>query len=722
MKSEPDYLALDFNDIEVLPLLDRREFLKSLGAGIFVFVSLGELLIASEAGSTDYRIRPQDPADFNAFLRIAEDGQVTCFLGKVEMGQGIYTSMAQLLAEELDVAVESVHMVLSDTEQCPYDMGTWGSMSIRHLGPTLRKAGAEARAVLLTLAARELGVKVPKLKTENGFVMVASDPNRKLSFGSLAKGQKIQRVVGADAVIKDAAKHQVVGTSITHTDANAKVTGKAIYAGDVRLPGMLYARILRPPSHASKLESVRTSGAEKIEGAKVIHEGDFVAVLHPTPDGAEAALRRIRAEYETPDASVNHETIFDALLANAPSERKLDNGGDLAVGEKAAEHLVEASFKDGYVAHAPMETHTAVASVKSDSATVWASTQNPFGVRSSVARILELDVSKVRVIAPFVGGGFGGKSRNLQAEEAVRLSKIAGVPIHLEWTRAEEFFYDSFRPAAVVNIRSGVTAEGRISSWDFKVYHAGTRGAQHFYDIPHHSTISLGSSRRGGSSPHPFATGAWRAPANNTNTFARESQIDMMAAAVKMDPFEFRMRNLKDKRMRAVLQGAADAFGWKAAGQSDYRGQGIACGIDAGTYVALMAQVKVNPETGKVRVERVVCAQDMGLVVNPRGARMQAEGCVTMGLGYALSEDVRFTGGEVHDTNFDTYILPRFSDVPEIETVFVDTGIEQAHGGGEPAIITVGGMIANAIYDAVGARLLQMPMTPERVREAMAKA
>ncbi|NQU47190.1 MAG: xanthine dehydrogenase family protein molybdopterin-binding subunit, partial [Planctomycetes bacterium] len=394
MKSEPDYLALDFNDIEVLPLLDRREFLKSLGAGIFVFVSLGELLIAGEAGGADYRIRPQEPEDFNAFLRIAEDGQVTCFLGKVEMGQGIYTSMAQLLAEELDVAVESVEMVLSDTDQCPYDMGTWGSMSVRYLGPTLRKAGAEARAVLLTLAARELGVKAAKLKTENGFVMVSADSNRKLSYGALAKGQKIQRVVGADAVIKDAAKHQVVGTSITHTDANAKVTGKAIYAGDVRLPGMLYARILRPPSHASKLESVRTSGAEKIEGAKVIHEGDFVAVLHPTPDGAEAALRRIRAEYETPDASVNHETIFDALLANAPSERKLDNGGDLAVGEKAAEHLVEASFKDGYVAHAPMETHTAVASVKSDSATVWASTQNPFGVRSSIARILELDVSK----------------------------------------------------------------------------------------------------------------------------------------------------------------------------------------------------------------------------------------------------------------------------------------------------------------------------------------
>lgn len=722
MKHDIDYMALDFEDIEVMPMMDRRQFLKALGSGIFVFVSLGELLVASEKGDVEYRVRPQAADDFNAFLRIDEDGQVTCFLGKVEMGQGIYTSMGQMLADELDVPLESVDMVLGDTDQCPFDMGTWGSMSIRHLGPTLRKAGAEARMVLMTLAARELGVKPAKLVTENGYVMVSGDPQRKLSYGALAKGQKISRVVEAgataEATIKSKKEHKVIGQSIDHRDATAKVTGKAVYAGDIRLPGMMYARILRPPSHDSKLVSVKTSSAEKIDGARVIHEGDFVAVLHATPDGAEKALRRVRAEWETSEPTVDDQSIYEHLLANAPRKRELASGGKLATGDAAAAHVIETTFKDGYVAHAPMETHTAVAQVEKDSATIWASTQNPFGVRQSVARMLKMETNDVRVIAPFLGGGFGGKSRNQQAEEAARLSKLAGVPVHVEWTRAEEFFYDSYRPAAVVKVRSGVTQDGRISSWDFNVYQAGARGAKHFYDIPHHLTTSLGGGR--GSNPHPFATGAWRAPANNTNTFARESQVDMMAAAVNTDPYAFRMQNMKDKRMLASLKAAAEAFGWKAGGMSGDRGQGIACGIDAGTYVATIAQVHVDRKTGKVKVERVVCAQDMGVVINPRGARMQTEGGITMGLGYALTENLRFSGGEIHDTNFDTYQLPRFSDVPEIESVFVDTGLTASHGGGEPAIITVGGAIANAIFDAVGARLDQMPMTPERVKQALA--
>ncbi len=722
MSSEYDYEALDFEDIQILPLLDRREFLKSLGAGIFVFVSLGDLLVAGESAGSDFRVRPQSADDFNAFLRIAEDGQVTCFLGKVEMGQDINTSMGQLLAEELDVPAESVQVILGDTDQCPYDMGTWGSLSIRHLGPTLRKAGAEARAVLIALAAKELGVKPAQLDAENGYVFVAADPAKKVSYGNLAKGQKIQRVVDGEAVIKDVKRHKVIGTNMPQTDAVAKVTGEAIYAGDVRLPGMMYARILRPPSHASKLVSVKTSSAEKIEGTRVIHEGDLIAVLNPTPDGAAKALKRIRAEFETPDSEITEESIYDHLVANAPRERELQNGGDLAKGDAAATHMVETTYLDGYIAHAPMETHTAVASVEADRATIWASTQNPFGVRDSIARMLGIGNKKVRVIAPFLGGGFGGKSRNGQAEEAARLSKIAGVPVHVEWTREEEFFYDSYRPAAVVKVRSGVTADGKISSWNFRVYHAGARGAQHFYSIPHHSTVSLGAGRGRGSNPHPFATGAWRAPANNTNTFARESQIDMMAAAVGADPYVFRMNNMKDKRMRATLKAAAEAFGWKANSQLANRGQGIACGIDAGTYVALIAEVSVDPKTGKPKVERVVCAQDMGVVVNPRGARMQTEGGITMGLGYALTESLRFSGGQIHDTNFDTYQLPRFSDVPEIESVFVDTGLKESHGGGEPAIITVGGAIANAIYDATGARLTQMPMTPDRVLAAMPKA
>ncbi|HEY4613692.1 MAG TPA: molybdopterin cofactor-binding domain-containing protein, partial [Bacteroidota bacterium] len=294
-----------------------------------------------------------------------------------------------------------------------------------------------------------------------------------------------------------------------------------------------------------------------------------------------------------------------------------------------------------------------------------------------------------------------------------------GKPVQVAWTRAEEFFMDSFRPAAVVKIRSGITSAGTIGFWDYNVYFAGERGAQHFYSVPNHRTNVFGSNW--GGSAHPFATGAWRAPANNTNTFARESQIDIMAAKAGVDPFEFRMKNLQDEKMKRVLKAAGEKFGWKPAKGPSGRGYGIALGIDAGTSVAMIAEVAVDKASGEVRVKRVVCAQDMGLVINPEGATIQMEGCITMGLGYALREDIHFANGKIHDLNFDTYQIPRFSWLPEIETVIIDNQYEAPQGGGEPAIITVGGAIANAIFDAVGARVFQMPMTPERVKEALAK-
>jgi nicotinate dehydrogenase subunit B len=306
--------------------------------------------------------------------------------------------------------------------------------------------------------------------------------------------------------------------------------------------------------------------------------------------------------------------------------------------------------------------------------------------------------------------------------EAARLAKLSGRPVQVAWSRAEEFFNDSFRPAAVVKIKSGITDQGRISLWDYHVYFAGQRGSQHFYNIPHHRTMVYGSNWRGTPGSHPFATGAWRAPANNTNTFARESQVDIMAASAGMDPLAFRMQHLTDEKMRRVLQVAAETFGWKPGKAPSGRGRGIACGIDAGTYVATIAEVDVDQETGQVKVKRVVCAQDMGLAINPEGAAIQIEGCITMGLGYALKEDIHFKGGEIFDLNFDTYEIPRFSWLPEIETVIIDDKNADPQGGGEPAIITMGGVIANAIYDAMGSRVFQLPMTPDRIKEAMKKA
>jgi nicotinate dehydrogenase subunit B len=264
-----------------------------------------------------------------------------------------------------------------------------------------------------------------------------------------------------------------------------------------------------------------------------------------------------------------------------------------------------------------------------------------------------------------------------------------------------------------------VGENGRIAYWNYTTYFAGGRGAEHFYDIPHHRTVAAPNGWRGGPGTHPFATGAWRAPGNNTNTFARESHIDILAVQAGIDPVDFRLRNLKDEKMRRVLETTANRFGWLEAGAPSGRGQGVALGIDAGTYVGLAAEVDVDRATGKVTVQRLVCVQDMGLAINPEGATIQMEGCLTMGLGYALAEEVRFSGGEVLDTNFDTYEIPRFSWLPEIETFIVDARNDAPQGGGEPAIVVVGAAIANAIYDAVGTRVYRLPMTAARVLEAL---
>ena len=696
--------------------MSRRHFFKLVGGGIVVFFGLDPAALFSQDFRRVY------PEDFNAYLSIGENGRVTVFSGKIEMGQGVMTSQAQMAAEELGVALESIDMVLGDTDKCPWDMGTFGSLTTRMFGPALRAASAEARAVLMHLAAQKLGVPKDKLATKRGVVFVAGEPTRKITYGELSKGARIARVVDEKAVLRAASEFQVMGRSPKRLDGPEKVTGAARYAGDIRIPGMLYARILRPPAHGATLSHVDTSAAEKLPGVRLIKRDDLIAVLHADPEAAETALQRIKAEWRRPQPALDEETIFDHIVKAAAPPKESLHRGDLAVRAKAA-RVFETTYHKGYVAHAPIEPHTALADVKGRKATVWASTQTPFPTRDRIAEILRFDAKNVRVITPYVGGAFGGKSASGQAVEAARLSQLAGKPVQVAWTRAEEFFYDTFDPAAVVKIVSGVDRRGRASLWDYSVYAAGERGASLLYDIPNARIRSFGGVVYGPaeakSSIHPFNVGPWRAPGANMNAFAVESQVDIMASAAGVDPLAFRLRHLTDPRMRRVLEAAANAFGWKPAAAPSRRGFGLACGIDAGTYVATMAEVHVDKATGQVTVKRIVCAQDMGIVVNPDGAKMQMEGAITMGLGYALAEELRFRGGEIIDRNFDTYHIPRFSWVPRIETVLVKNDGLAPQGGGEPAIVPTGAVLANALFDATGARLFRLPMTPERIRQAI---
>jgi isoquinoline 1-oxidoreductase len=700
--------------------ISRRGFFALAGPGLFVFFR-ADPVSAYQQEPNRLPMRQSGPTDFNAYLRIGADGRVACFAGKVELGQGSMTVLAQILAEELDVAYESVNVVLSDTDLCPYDMGTFGSMNVPVLGPALRAAGAEARAVLLDMAAERLGAPADRLQVKNGVVSDVASGNH-VAYAQLVEGKRIERHL-AKVVPKPVKSYTLVGHAAARKDALAKVTGSAKFAGDFAPPGLLHARLVKPPAHGAKLTAVDTSAAEKF-GAMVVKQGDLVAVMHERPDLADRALDLVKAQFDLPAPSVSYESIFDHLLKTAPAGRPAGRpAGDISEGEKQAAGIIEKTYFNSYVAHAALETHTATAVVENGKATVWASTQAPFMVKPTVAQALGFPPDNVRVIAPYVGGGFGGKTAGPQAVSAARLAKATGKPVQVMWSREEEFFLDTFRPAAVVKIRAGLNSAGKVVFWDSSLIGGGEREGQPFYDIPNLRTVSVGGWQ-GGNPPglHPLEVGAWRAPSVNTNTFARESHMDLLAAKAGADPLEFRLTHLADSRMRRTLEAAAKQFGWKERKRANGRGFGVACGMYSGAYSATMAEVEVDKATGHVQVKRLVSALDVGVALNPDGMRQQMEGSIVMGLGYALSEEVRFKDGAVLDHNFDTYSIPRFSWLPKIETVLVDNPENAPLGGGEPPIITVGAVLANAIHDAAGVRLLQLPMTPGRVLSALKSA
>jgi nicotinate dehydrogenase subunit B len=701
---------------------DRRDFLKTVGGGIVVF--FGTDFIPAAFGQEG--IGRGYPSDLNAYLRIGADGRVTVYSGKIEMGQGVVTSLAQMAADELGVALESINMVLGDTDLCPYDAGTYGSTSTRMFGPALRGAAAEAKAILLELASERLKTPKEKLTAENGIIYVTSNKQSKVAYAQLALGQKITRKLEGKAVLKTVNQFAIMGKSVKRLDVHDKVTGKAKYAGDLRETDMLYASVLRPPAHGATLKSADTSMAEGMPGVIVVKESDLIATLHKDPEQATKALQSIKAQFAIPKPAIDTDSVFDYLIKSAGQGQESEKKGDLVQGEKVSANLFEGRYENGYGAHAPIETHTALAKIENGKATVWTSTQIPFPNKQEVAKGIGFAPENVRIITPYVGGGFGGKAgtSGRQAVQAAKLAKITGKTVQVMWSRADEFYYDTFRPAAVVKIKSGIDKAGKICLWDYSVYYAGSRSAEQFYDVPNNLMRVYGGWYGGGGDgkPHLFGVGPWRAPGANINVFARESQVDIMAAHAKVDPLEFRLNNTSDQRMRNVLESAAQHFGYKKAVCPSGRGIGIACTIDAETYVAQIVEITVDKSTGKVKVKRVVCAQDMGTVINPEGAIMQAEGCITMGLGYSLTEELTFSGGEILVNNFDNYDIPRFSWLPQIEVYLIKNDELPPKGGGEPAITPIGAAIANAIFDATGARLLRMPMTPQRVLDAMAKA
>jgi isoquinoline 1-oxidoreductase len=692
---------------------DRREFLQALGGGILVCLVTHEVLAMQPPGRRGGRgFGGNMPQEIGAWIHIGEQGKITVYTGKVEIGQNIRTSLSQVVAEELAVRVDAIQVVMADTALTPFDMGTFGSMTTPQMAKQLAKVAAAARELLIDLAAEQAKVDRKMLVISDGKV---SDPSssRSFTFGELTHGKKLTKSVSAETSTRPAKDWKVAGTPVPKVDSRAIITGKHEYTPDLKLPGMLHGKILRPPTLKASLVSVDLKEAQGMSGITVVHDGNFVGVVAPSQHQAEEALASIRAEWkETPQPS--DKELF-ALLKRAKGEGGAFEGrsntakGSIDEGLAAADHKLQATYTIAYIAHAPLEPRAALAEWKEDKLTVWTGTQRPFGVRGELARAFNIPEDRIRVIVPDMGSGYGGKHTGEAALETAKLAKVAGKPVKLVWTREEEFTWAYFRPAGVIEVTSGVRKDGTITAWEFHNYNSGGSAIRTLYDIPN-QRIAFHSA------DSPLRQGSYRALAATANHFARESHMDELSHAVQMDPLEFRLKNLKDDRLRAVLEAAAQQFGWGKFELGANHGFGLAGGSEKGSYVASCAEVTVDPGSGKVKVERVVTAFECGAIVNPDGLKNQVEGAVVMGLGGALFEAIQFDNGKIRNSGFARYRVPRFSDLPTLETVLLDRKDLPCAGAGETPIVAIAPAIANAIFQATGQRVRSMPLAPNGVK------
>jgi nicotinate dehydrogenase subunit B len=691
--------------------LNRRDFFRVLGGGLAVFLLLDvdEAEAQQRPGGRPGRGFGQPvPQEIAAWLHIGETGRVTVFTGKVEVGQNVRTSLTQVVAEELRLGVDAIELIMADTDRTPFDMGTFGSMTTPRMASQLRKVAAAAREGLIDLAAEQAKVERDSLVVADG--QVKHPPSKRtFPFGELTRGKKLTRTVGADVPVTPAADWKVAGTSVPKVDGRAIVTGQHRYAIDVKRPGMLHGKVLRPATLNAELVSVDLEAARRLPGVTVVRDGDFVGVVAPSESLAERALAAIRAEWKS-TAQPSDKDLYEYLKTNRGEERGFggrggQDQGSVEKGLAAADHKVEASYTIAYIAHAPLEPRAAVAEWTDGRLTVWTGTQRPFGVRGDLARVFGLAAEKVHVLVPDTGSGYGGKHTGEAAIEAARLAKAAGKPVKLVWTREEEFTWAYFRPAGVIDLKAGVRKDGILTAWECHNYNSGASALRSPYEVANVRAVFHASRS-------PLRQGSYRALAATANHFARESHVDDLAAAVGMDPLEFRLKNLKEPRLRAVLEAAARHFGWDKARPAAGHGFGLAVGTEKGSYLASCAEVSVEKPSGRVRVIRVVTAFECGAVLNPDHLKNQIEGAVVMGLGGALFEAIRFEGGKILNPRFSSYRVPRFGDAPAQEVVLLDRKDLPSAGAGETPIVAVAPAVGNAIFHATGRRLRSLPMVP----------
>jgi isoquinoline 1-oxidoreductase len=668
----------------------RREFLRifsATGAGLLVIARVSDA--ASQESGRAGAAPQEDDGDLSAWIHVDEQGRVTAFTGKTEIGQNIRTSLTHTVADELRVALSAVTFVMADTDLVPYDRGTFGSRTTPFMAPQLARAAATARDMLIDRAAQRLKIARARLDAVDGTVRAPG--GQSISYGELVKGQKLAGVVPSAAPTAPPSAWRGRGQAVKKVGGRDFVTGAHTFTPDMTRPNMLHGVVVRPPAHGALLVSVDAAQARVIPGAIVVRDGGFVGVVAPSERLAHRAAAALQCDWKERAGQLSSDTLYEHLQAAGGGSNTRSGAdpfvqGSVETAKKSAARSFEATYRIPYIAHVPLEPRAALAEWVDGKLTVWTGTQRPFGVREELMETFRLAEHQVRVIVPDTGSAYGGKHTGEAAVEAARLAKAVRRPVRLVWTRGEEFAWGYLRPAGVIEVKASVDESGRLVSWEFDNWNSGRAAIRCPYDVPN-QRIAFHPSES------PLRQGSYRGLAATANNYVREMHIDAIARALRVDPIAFRLKHLTDERLRAVLVAAAEKGGW-AGKLPAGRARGIACGTEKGSYVAACAEL--SAADGGFRLEKLVVAFECGAIVNPDGLRNQVEGCVVQGIGGALFEAIEFAGGRLLNGSMAQYRVPRFKDVPELEIALLDRRDLPSAGAGETPIISVAPAIGSA--------------------------
>ena len=741
--------------------VSRRGFLKGGGALVVSFaipgcasVATREAALPAPGAAWPAKV---DPAQLDSWLRIAADGSVTASVGKIEAGMGVGTSFAQIVAEELDVPVERVTIVMGDTANTVDQRGTGSSNGVMQGGAALRKAGAQGRAALLSIASGRLGVPVEALDVRDGVVFVAADPGKRVTYGELIGDRRFDVKVAEKPVLKDPKAYRVAGKPVPRMDIPAKVDGSYRYVADLRVPGMLHARVIRPLEARAAI--LRVDETARLPGlVRIVRKGDFLAVVCEREEQAISAAKALPVEWSRPAPIYweSDDALYEALLAGKPkSSKSEDVHGDVEAALAGAARRVEARYEFPFQSHASMGPGCAVADVRDGGAVVWSGGQKPYPLRGAVAEMLSLPPEKVRVVWMPGPGSYGMNDADDCAADCALVARAMGKPVRLQYMRHDATGWDPKGPPATFRMRAALDASHAVRAWDCEargfsgdIRPSGTdvagdtlagqltgrkaksKDAPQFpeegYDFPAKRKVShllpwdhsLGTGLR---------TAHLRDPDGMATCFASESFADEVAYAMGVDPVEFRLRHLGDPAHAAVVKAAAEKAGWRshtaprAPRGRVVRGQGLAYAPRHGSLVAVVADLEVDRATGGFRVTRFTVAHDCGFVINPLNLRGTIEANLMQAMSRAKHEAVRFDGTRVLSVDWLTYPIIDVTEAPDVVDIVLVNNVAGAKpvGAGEPTTRPVAAAIANALHDALGVRVRRVPFTPESVLAAI---